>query len=1197
MSTLLGETVNRFIVLGLYVLVMTAGICLPIQAMEMRLPISVENPSASALTNHTIRLDLNASNVPGFDFSNNGDDLRAFDSAFNRIDFFVESIDPIAETAVVWIEAPSLPAGPSTTQFFLDYNNVVTTPRSNASDTFSQSGFRYHTEFDNSPVPGPQSSAEGQAAFDFDTVAAPGSGYGCTAVDNLNVGNSDVFGANGNIGFSVDTILLVPTAGIYEFRLGTDYGTGGELVVDGVTLEEDWLNDLFYAFNLDTADTLVGSIFLDVGAHRLSTLGFEICCDGAWDADVRLIGGSPTPTPLVVGNPLIELRAPSCPVTNVTFGSVMTVPVTLSKFETQKTGPFLKFLWQTADETFSAGFNLWTLLDAGSDDGELVQLNRRLIRSKRFDSIETQSYKHNLNTNNINTDITNVVISSVDINGTQEFYGPFEIGEQYGADYQSQPIDWPAVLRHYEAAMRSRGFVKVNNRWRKTRAKQATNAASNDVVVQVGVDRDGIVSISHQHLLDHGVDWSDVKAAEIAVTEQGVGIPRAIRRARKESTQRRVFGKGSSIDFVGLGPTGESRIYGTERFYQISIDRNKAVPVRSNRRKASAPQGWYYQEQVQKEQRQYILSSPAATPWMMDVMFRTSNRPSVQYSFSVEGALEQGVPSRLTVELAGLTGFSTFDVDGDGKFDPDHRARIFINDVAEPFADVRFDGQVTESLELRLPAGVIKEGDNTVRVEAADTGHFFDAIGIESIALSYPLQLDGGRPETIDFFAGESGADGLLFQANSRRDVVAYAYRRDFNLMRLPLSRVEMARGFNLSKVFSLPFSAQGNSHYFLSNVNNLPAPKSIEVLDKIKEIELVDTNLLIISHPAFINNDLESYAAQRRAQGVESLIISTADIATNYGADIALHEAIKRFLIAAHNSIDYQSVLLVGGHSYDYNQNLGYENISFIPTFYRPIGISRFTPTDVPLVDFDNDNYPEKELGRWPVRTAKNLTTIIAKSLQWAEQSQARRTLGHRVLMLADRVTDLPFEEDLDQQLALLNMSGLTLGPVEKLYVDQLAAANTAPATEFNQYVQSRVRESIKETDWLFYNGHGSPATWSFSNLLSSESISELGNEYNPLLVTSLGCYSTYYESPSHNSLAHQLLFSEGNGAAMIHGPSVVGGYEYQKQLADLIIVNSQQVSTIGEAILAAKRVLPHNYQQANVNWALLGDPTLPLQ
>jgi len=74
--------------------------------------------------------------------------------------------------------------------------------------------------------------------------------------------------------------------------------------------------------------------------------------------------------------------------------------------------------------------------------------------------------------------------------------------------------------------------------------------------------------------------------------------------------------------------------------------------------------------------------------------------------------------------------------------------------------------------------------------------------------------------------------------------------------MRLPLSRVEKARGFNLSKVFSLPFSAQGNSHYFLSNVNNLPAPKSIEVLDKIKEIELVDTNLLIISHPAFINND-----------------------------------------------------------------------------------------------------------------------------------------------------------------------------------------------------------------------------------------------------------------------------------------------------------------------------------------------------
>jgi len=1187
----------RLALSGLCVFAMMVGFCVPssLSAMEMRLPVTVDNPGAAPLTNHTIRLDLNAANAAGFDFTNNGDDLRIYDAAFVPIDFFVESVDPVTNTAVIWVEVPSVPAGPSSTQVFVDYNNTVPTPLSSAPNTFSQAGFRYHTQLHNAPAPGPETSAEGQAAFDFDTIAPAGSGYGCTNLNNIEVGNSDVFGANGDVAFSVDTIITVSTAGTYEFRLGTDYGSGGELIVDGATLEEGWTDDLWYANNLNSADTLTGSIFLDVGSYRWSTLGFERCCDGSWNADVSLNGGARVP--LIAGNALVDLRAPSCPVANVTLGPVSTVPVTLSKFESNKVGPFFKFRWQTADETFSAGFNLWTLVDAPTEGGELVQLNRHLIRSHRFDSLETQSYKYRVNSNNVETEIDNVVISSVDINGTQEFFGPFDIGEQYGADYQSQPIDWQAVLENYEMAMRSRGFVKTKNRWRKARAKQGDDELSSELIVQVGVDKDGIVSVSHQDLLAHGVDWSGVKPGDIAVTVQGEAIPRAIRFKTKSSQQKRVFDEGGTIDFVGLAPSGEARIYNTERFYQLSIDRTKALRSRANRRKATAPQAWYYREQIQNTQRSYILSSSGETPWMMDVMYRTNNTPSTIYTFNVEETLQPNVPSHLNVELAGLTRFNIFDIDGDGEFDPDHRVRVYINDIAEPLSDIYFDGQVTESLTLALPAGVIKQGENSVRVEVADTGHFFDAIGIESVAINYPVQLNGSRPAAIDFFVGQSSADGLQFEASRRRDIVAYMYRDDYNIMRLPPSRVKNVRGSNNRNVFSVPFSAQGNSHYFVANANLVPSPKSIEVLPQRQQIDLVDTDLLIISHPVFMSAELEAYAEQRRLHGVQSQIVSTADIAAFYGTDIALHEAIKRFLIAANQTIDYQSVLLVGGHSYDYNHILSDDSINFIPTFYKPIGISRFTPTDAPLVDFDNDNYPEKEIGRWPVRTADNLNSIIAKSLLWAEKTQTRSEVGHRVLMLSDRVTNLPFENDLDNQLALLQMSDLNIGNVEKLYVDQLQASGEVPNSEFNQYVQSKVKQAIKNTDWLFYNGHGSPSTWSSANLLTSESINELGNQANPVLITSLGCYTTYYESPSHNSLAHQLLFSDGNGAVMIHGPSVVGGYEYQKKLADLITLKSSKRSSIGGAILSAKRALPLNYQQANVNWVLLGDPTLPLQ
>ncbi len=1189
---------SRFILICMCVLCLGMSLSTTAQAQETRLPISVANPSAAPLTNHTVRVDLNATNAPGFDFTNNGDDIQVFDAAFNQIDFFVEDVDSVAQTAIVWIEVPSIPAGPSSVDVFLDYNNLIAdvpSPLSDAAETFATEGFRYHTELHTDPVPGPESSAEGQATFDFDTIAAPGSGYGCTALDNIRVGNSDVFGSNGDIGFSVDTILIVPTAGTYEFRIGTDYGNGGELVVDGTTLEESWTEDIWYGFDLDSADTFVGSIFLEAGATRLSTLGFERCCDGTWDADVRLNGGTRFPFDTV--NPLLELRAPSCPITNVTLGSTTTVPVTLSKFDSSKLGPFLRFNWQTADETFSAGFNLWTLDTSTVEEGELIALNRHLIRSKRFDSVQTQSYKYAVNTNNVDVDINNVVISSMDINGKQEFFGPFEIGEEYGADYQSQPIDWQAALNHFETAMRARDFVKTNNRWRKARNVNAASQSPEQEVVQVGVDADGIVSLSYEELLAQGVDWSGVNRNHIAVSHLGQGIPRVIRTSAKTRAARRLFGPGSAIDFVGLAPTGEPRIYNTERFYQISIDQSKVLTSRLNRRAASDPQAWYYQEQRQAEQNEYVVSSPASTPWMMNVMFRVNNAPSTSYSFTVSEELQPDVPSRLNVELAGLSGLRTYDVDGDGEFDPDHRARIFVNDVAAPFADVSFDGQVTESVALDLPAGVIQQGENTVRIELADTGHFFDATGIESIALNYPVKLSAAPPAGIDFYLDQSESDGLRFETSRRSDVVAYAYRNDFNLIRLLPRRVRGQSGSNGLRVFSVPFSAHQKSHYFLAHKGNLPKVASIEVFDRSKQIELRDTNLLIVSHPAFINEELETYAQQRRAQNVDSIIVSTADIATHYGNDIALHEAIKRFLIDADSAVDYQSVLLVGGHSYDYNHNLNDESINFIPTFYRPIGFSRFTPTDVPLVDFDNDNYPEKEIGRWPVRTAENLSTIISKSLQWADKSSARSGVGHRVLMVADAVTNLPFEDDLDQQLSLLNISDLNVGSIKKLYVDQIRASDQAPSSGFNEYVQTEVRNAIKDTDWLFYNGHGSPVSWSSSNLLTSESISDLGNADNPILITSMACHTTYYESPSHNSLAHQLLFSDGNGAVIIHGPSVVGRYDHQRILAEDIVSNSDQDASIGSAIFDAKTSLPLNYQQANINWTLLGDPTLPLQ
>ncbi len=246
-----------------------------------RLEISVTNPTAGLLSNHAIRVELNTTNAPSFDFSGTGNDVEAFDDALNPIDFFVESIDDISDTAVIWLEVPSVPAGPPATIVYLDYNIPSPGGSSSASDTFAVPGFKYHTQEYPISSPDPANRADGEALFNFDTVAASGSGYGCTPLNAITVDNSGTFGSNEDIGFFIETFIEVTTAGTYGFRLGADFGLGGELYVNGTTIEADWNNDLWWANNYGNGDVLTGSIFLDAGVHSLRALGFEQCCDGA----------------------------------------------------------------------------------------------------------------------------------------------------------------------------------------------------------------------------------------------------------------------------------------------------------------------------------------------------------------------------------------------------------------------------------------------------------------------------------------------------------------------------------------------------------------------------------------------------------------------------------------------------------------------------------------------------------------------------------------------------------------------------------------------------------------------------------------------------------------------------------------------------------------------------------------------------
>jgi len=173
-----------------------------------------------------------------------------------------------------------------------------------------------------------------------------------------------------------------------------------------------------------------------------------------------------------------------------------------------------------------------------------------------------------------------------------------------------------------------------------------------------------------------------------------------------------------------------------------------------------------------------------------------------------------------------------------------------------------------------------------------------------------------------------------------------------------------------------------GDTDYWLGNTAQMVSPDL--VLTETKSISIANSDYLIIAHPNFINKELEKFAEAKTNSGLKAQIISWLDIVNNYGYGLETPQALRNFLAIANNEYSYKYILLVGGHSYDYRDYAGAGSINFIPTFHRSIDLIEQSPTDTPYADLDGDSLPDKAIGRWPVRTAADLSAIIRKTNEW---------------------------------------------------------------------------------------------------------------------------------------------------------------------------------------------------------------------
>ena len=870
------------------------------------------------------------------------------------------------------------------------------------------------------------------------------------------------------------------------------------------------------------------------------------------------------------------------------FGGAVTTPVTLNQASIAIFGRKALFEWQTSAETFHLGFHLW-----GELNGEWVQLNRRLIRDDSSNNDGVKDYRHSLRLSREQADgISRFGLSSLDNSGYEEFYGPFSPETDYGEQANNEAVDWTATRLKFTNTMQQRGYAYTNGRWKKLSSDAATrntnkNLNTDEAVLRFTVTSDGLHQLNFDEVVAHAPQWNGIAINQLSLSLNGVPRPRHIQ------SEDDFFNSGDTVTFVGSQPTTGDDTYIDHYRYQLQRDASKTITA-SVAEPAADPALQFSNLGKQRielsREREYSALLNTGNPWYDSKLVSIGNPASKVYSFEISENTDLEMDATLDIEV-----FGAIDFPGNAGNTPDHQMQIRVN--GDLLDELVFDGFNVKKSAIRVPANLLATGINTLTLTLpGSTGYPADIVLIDQISISTVDYLNNS--DNYDFAEYADKAAYEVAVSGQATFYQTFAYRADgaLSIINEGTYPTENEDG-NLSIQFqALPSVVSNNNSTIRYAVGNVASwLKPIELaLSYPDNLHQNVGEYLVISHPNFIGDELGQFVGDKQQQGISTTVIDWLEIVNTYGFGNNTPAALLNFLTYANSTNKTRYLLLVGGHTYDYRNIVGSNSITFIPAPYREVSIFGHTPTDNPYADLDGDSRPDFAIGRWPVRTLTGLQTIIKKNNDWQANLASTQYQDALLVSQAEDGQGLSFDKQTSGRIALPLSNMDHFDEVSIVSMEELINSGTDdPIANARSQIATGINSGL---GLLSYSGHASTSAWGSPALVNTSFIQNLQNSGKPTIVMPQACYTTYYESPSVNTLAHQWLFSGDKGAVALHGASVLGEYRENAIFAERFLRHSANKPTIGEAIMAAKRELTDNNQML-ANWALLGDPSLPLQ
>lgn len=377
---------------------------------------------------------------------------------------------------------------------------------------------------------------------------------------------------------------------------------------------------------------------------------------------------------------------------------------------------------------------------------------------------------------------------------------------------------------------------------------------------------------------------------------------------------------------------------------------------------------------------------------------------------------------------------------------------------------------------------------------------------------------------------------------------------------------------------------------------------------------------------PAALHAALAPLVAQRQAQGYTVQVVDVQGIYDLWSFGAVSPNAIRQFLryLWATAQPRPAAVTLVGDGTADPRDYAGYHNRTLIPPYLAMVDpwIGE-TACDACYAQLDGadplaDPWPDLALGRLPVNTAGELTSLVGKLVSY-ERNQSWIGQHPTVAYLADNARDADGNADPAGDFAAYADSGAALQPstatVARLYYDPWSASAAQPWREPDAgRAHQRALDLLNQGAALVnYVGHSNTWQWAVTDftadpayLLGLYDPDGLQNRGHPSVLLEMTCLTAAFQTvaPLPTTIDERLLLHPSGGMVAIWGPtgqSIASGHDALQRGFYAALWHSRSRPIIGALTAAGVDELLRtgSNSEAQTAWAfvLLGDPLMPLQ